>query len=134
MTGEWQDISTDDIIERVAQLQVDCGDGSTMGLRFIIALGLQEQSRLDDMQDELSNTDALKVAYDAIRAALSAIDASGTHVVVPVVPTDAMTEAGLDDPDAGYCDRCSQSGFVRNSGYPDVIWRAMLKASQEEGQ
>jgi len=62
-----------DAVERVARMQVPCGDGSTMGLRFVIALGLIEQSRMDPMQDELGRDEALKVAYDVIRAAIAQV-------------------------------------------------------------
>ena len=47
------------------------------------------------------------------------------------IPTDEMVEAGLDDPKASYCDRCMQSGHVRNSGYPAIIWRAMWRRAME---
>lgn len=41
-------------------------------------------------------------------------------------PTDAMDDAGLDSPEADYCDRCMQAGHIRNSGHPTVIWQAMI--------
>ena len=57
---------------------------------------------------------------------------SGEYVAVPVEPTEEMDTAGLDDPRAGYCDFCMQSGYTRNSGWPTIIWRAMLAAHKEQ--
>ena len=60
----------DDMIERLAHIYVDCGDGSKMQLRFILELGFAEASKQDDMQDELSRSEALLVAYRAIGSIL----------------------------------------------------------------
>ena len=57
------------IIEVVARVGIDCGDGSIMALRGVLAIGLIEQSKMDDMQDELSDADALKAADEAIKTA-----------------------------------------------------------------
>jgi len=41
-------------------------------------------------------------------------------------PTEEMDKAGLDDPHGDYCDRCMQSGHSRNSGWPTIVWQAMI--------
>ncbi len=47
-------------------------------------------------------------------------------------PTEFMDSAGLDDPSADYCDRCMQSGKIRNSGWPGLVYDTMLQAALDE--
>jgi hypothetical protein len=70
----------------------------------------------------LRNFDAAVVAYTHLAAE------QGWHMR-PDEATEEMDCAGLDDPNAGYCDRCMQSGHSRNAGWPDIIYRAMLAAA-----
>ncbi len=65
------------------------------------------------------------IATAAINAFLAAAAKEGWHMR-PDEATEEMDVAGLDDPKASYCDNCMQSGHTRNSGFPSVIWDAML--------
>ena len=69
-----------------------------------------------------------KDANAAITALLAAAAEEGWRMC-RVKATEEMDEAGLDDPKADYCDQCMQAGHTRNSGWPGVIWDAMLAAS-----
>ena len=71
---------------------------------------------------------SLEEAAAAITAFLEAAAEEGWRMC-RVKATEEMDEAGLDDPKADYCDQCMQAGHTRNSGWPGVIWDAMLAAS-----
>ena len=49
----------------------------------------------------------------------------------PDKATEEMDIAGLDDPNADYCDQCMQTGHTRNSGFPSVVYDVMLAAAPE---
>lgn len=66
------------------------------------------------------------------RAAIAAIEASGTHVVVPVEPSDAMNDAATESVQAG---TRTIAEYVRNGLIeagarlsPAIPYRAMLAA------
>ena len=75
-------------------------------------------------------TDMATAAITAFLEAIAKLDKGGrTWRMVPDEATEDMDEAGLDDPHGGYCDRCMHLGHARNSGWPSVIYEAMLEAA-----
>lgn len=82
---------TDKLIEAVARAMYE----SKWGDWDLMASDSQDKWRID------------------ARAAIAAIEASGTHAVVPVIPTDRMEETA---------DRCFDGGMT-----PTEVWNLMLK-------
>jgi len=85
-----------------------------------------------ELLDLLVKADATASVYSTHiqqeESRLATLKAAGL-AVVPVRATEEMDEAGLDDPDAAYCDRCMQAGHTRNAGWPSTVYNAMLAAS-----
>lgn len=135
-----------DMVERIAQMQAPCGDGSSMGLRFIIALGLIEQSKMDELQDELGRTEALRVAYDVIRAAISEVlsaleepsEATRIAGLAAYGENEERLKAHYEEPERQARDygdvpmMPTVSVLIRNEDDSNAVWQAMLSQARKE--
>ena len=70
----------DKAIEAAAQKHVSTGDGAEMGLRFLIAEGIVRARTFEGEADTPAlRSEAVKLAYEALRAAITAYLAAQEH-------------------------------------------------------
>ena len=83
---------------------------------------------LADYYDALVDDDYSPQWCEIADAQLAALREQGL-AIVPEKSTEDMQEAGLDSPDATYCDRCMHLGKTGHH-HPAGIWSVMLAAGR----